>query len=196
MEFIKFLKKYYWIYKRANFRGFYYSLKFKNIKFPLIIRKDGKFRNLKFIKTDPNIIIHENVDIFISRVESKEPKLILGSFVTIGRYSSIGCSTKITLGNHVRIAPYVHITDRNHDYRNINLPIWQQPILSAPVFIDDETWIGYGVQIMPGVKIGKHCIIGAGSVVTNDIPDYSVAVGIPARVVKQYDFNEKKWIKV
>lgn len=59
-----------------------------------------------------------------------------------------------------------------------------------------DTWIGTNVSIIGNVNIGKHCVIGANSVVTHNIPDYSVAVGCPARVIKRYDFNQNKWVKV
>ncbi|WP_317259024.1 DapH/DapD/GlmU-related protein [Parabacteroides sp. AD58] len=59
----------------------------------------------------------------------------------------------------------------------------------------DESWLGYGSQIMLGVTIGKHCVIAAGTIVTKDIPDYSIAVGMPAKIIKQYNFETSKWEK-
>lgn len=195
MKLILILKKAYWTYKRLNLRGLYFSLKYKNLRFPLIIRAGCKFRNLKYVHTSPNIIINDHVDLNIRKISNRDPQLKIGSFVSIGRYSCIGCDNEIILEDHVRIAPYVHITDRNHNYQDISKPVWQQGINTSPILIGRETWIGYGSQIMPGVKIGKHCIIGAGSIVTKDIPDYSVAIGSPAKVVKSYDLRGRKWIK-
>ena len=69
--------------------------------------------------------------------------------------------------------------------------------LSAkPVIIHDDVWIGEMVSILPGVEIGKGSIIGANSVVTKYIPDYSIAAGNPAKVIKQYNFNTKRWEKI
>lgn len=65
---------------------------------------------------------------------------------------------------------------------------------SDSVFIGDGSWIGTNVVVVGNVHIGKHCVIGANSVVTKNIPDYSIAVGVPAKVVKKYDFIENKWI--
>ncbi|HEY0895880.1 MAG TPA: DapH/DapD/GlmU-related protein, partial [Sphingobacteriaceae bacterium] len=71
----------------------------------------------------------------------------------------------------------------------------EQKVQVRPVVISDNVWVGANAVITPGVTIGKHVVIGAGSVVTHDIPDYSVAVGIPARVVKKYNFDLKSWEK-
>ena len=62
--------------------------------------------------------------------------------------------------------------------------------------IGDGTWIGTNVVRVGNIQIGKHCVIGANSVVTKDIPDYSVAAGIPAKVIKRYDFEEEEWVRV
>ena len=67
---------------------------------------------------------------------------------------------------------------------------------NKPVHIGENVWVGAGTVIVPGVTIGKNSVIGAGSVVTKDIPDYSVAVGNPAKVIKRYDINKQKWIRI
>ena len=81
-----------------------------------------------------------------------------------------------------------------HAYENITLPISQQGINRiAPVTIGRETWLGENVLVLPGVTIGKHCVIGANSVVNTSIPDYSVAVGAPARAIKRYNPETGVW---
>lgn len=85
------------------------------------------------------------------------------------------------------------ITDIHHPYDDISQPIEAQPIKTSPVEIGEDCKIYNGVVILPGCKIGKHVTIGANSVVTHDIPDYSVAVGAPAVVVKKYNFVSSKW---
>lgn len=67
---------------------------------------------------------------------------------------------------------------------------------SPNLMIDDGTWLGTNVVIVGNVHVGKHCVIGANSVVTKDIPDYSVAAGIPAKVIKRYDFEKEEWVRV
>ncbi len=92
------------------------------------------------------------------------------------------------------------ITNPNHGYENVNLPICQLPYKNYPngstVKIGSGSWIGAHVCIIGNVKIGKHCVIGAGAVVNKDIPDYSVAVGVPAKIIKKYDFEKKQWVKL
>jgi acetyltransferase-like isoleucine patch superfamily enzyme len=80
----------------------------------------------------------------------------------------------------------VYITDQNHGYEDVSLPISKQSQPERAVKIGSGSWLGYGSVVLPGVTIGEHCVIGANSVVTRDVPSYSVAVGVPARVIKRY----------
>jgi acetyltransferase-like isoleucine patch superfamily enzyme len=96
----------------------------------------------------------------------------------------------------VAITEYVGIFDIWHSFENIQVPVVDQPLKTSPVKIGDHSLIGMGAVIQPGVTIGKHCVIGANSVVIHNIPDYSVAVGAPARVIKQFDPVTSQWIKV
>ena len=90
-----------------------------------------------------------------------------------------------------------YISDFNHRYNNINLPIQDQGLSNkGGICIGKGTWIGAHSTIVGSVNIGKGCVIGANSVVTRDIPDYCVAVGSPAKIIKQYDFNLKEWIRI
>lgn len=115
-----------------------------------------------------------------------------GGTVRIGRGSEIGERCRISIANSLEIgekvllSPNVYITDCDHEYRNIDVPVIEQGIVQKgqAVSIGDGSYIGIDTVIVGNVKIGKHCVIGANSVVTKDVPDYSVAVGIPARVIK------------
>ena len=91
----------------------------------------------------------------------------------------------ITLGNNVRIAANCMLIAANHVFRDPNVPVCKQGMDVAPITIGNDVWIGGGVHITAGVTIGDGCVIGAGSVVTHDIPPYSIAVGVPAKVIKQ-----------
>lgn len=129
--------------------------------------------------------------------EKFNPIMTIGEETNIGSYNAFGVCNKITIGNNVLFGPYIHINDHTHCYQDISKPVIKQPIYSkGPIIIEDECWIGFGSHILSGVTIGKHSVIGANSVVTKSIPPYSVAVGSPAKVVKQYDFEIKKWIKI
>ena len=125
------------------------------------------------------------------------PCLKIGSNTGIGRFAHIITCDNIRIGNNVVIAERVYITDNMHGFENINMPVMPQPLkLPGAVIIEDEAWIGDGVCILPNVRIGRHSIIGSNSVVTKDIPEYSVAVGVPAKVIKQFNHKKNIWERV
>ena len=125
-----------------------------------------------------------------------KPQLLIGDGTYIGRFSHICASREVILGKKVLIADKVYIADTDHSYENVNLPICDSPLKVASIEIGDETWIGENVVILPGVKIGRHCVIGANAVVNKDVPDFSVAVGQPARVIKKYSNSIGNWMKL
>lgn len=115
-----------------------------------------------------------------------------GGTVKIGRGSEIGERCRVSIANSLKIgekvllSPNVYITDCDHEYRNIDVPVIDQGIVqrAQKVSIGEGSYIGINAVIVGDVKIGKHCVIGANSVVTKDVPDYCVAVGSPARVIR------------
>ncbi len=130
---------------------------------------------------------------------NKKCSLVLGDNCEIGRDSTIASHNKVFFGKGVLTGPHVFISDYNHEYQDINVPIYKQGDRMSSgdsIFIDDGSWLGTNVVIVGNVHIGKNCVIGANSVVTKDIPDYSVAVGIPARVIKKYNLTTKAWERV
>lgn len=88
---------------------------------------------------------------------------------------------RIQIGNDVLIGPNVVIRSSNHKFRDRTVPILSQGHMSGKIVVDDDVWIGANVVILPGVKIGKGAIIGAGAVVTKNVSPYSIAVGVPAK---------------
>ena len=120
--------------------------------------------------------------------------------VLIGNNTLIGMGNVIigpvSIGNNVIFAQHIVASGLNHSYTDINIPIHAQKILTAPIVIEDDCWIAANAVITAGVKIGKHSVIAAGAVVTKDIPPFSVAVGNPAKVIKQYNEELKAWQKV
>ena len=108
----------------------------------------------------------------------------IGDRCLIGRGSSIVGHLSIEIGDDVWTGPHVYVTDQNHGYDDRDLPISQQHQPERPVTIGDGSWLGTGTVVLPGAQIGRHVVIGANSVVAGVIPDFSVAVGAPARVVK------------
>jgi acetyltransferase-like isoleucine patch superfamily enzyme len=115
------------------------------------------------------------------------PVVSIGDRCLIGRGSSIVGHLSITIGDDVWTGPNVYITDQNHGYEDIDLPISRQSMPEQPVVVGDGSWLGTGVIVLPGATIGRHVVVGAGSVVTGHLPDHSVAVGAPARVVRRHD---------
>lgn len=125
----------------------------------------------------------------------KKCELIIGNRVWIGFFCHIIATRRIVIGNNVIIANSVYLSDNIHGYEDIDVPPRDQPIVQkSDVIIGDGSWLGERVVVI-GASIGKHCVIGAHSVVTHDIPDYCVAIGIPARIIKRYNFDTKKWEK-
>ncbi|MFP5041146.1 acyltransferase [Parasediminibacterium sp. JCM 36343] len=120
--------------------------------------------------------------------------LIIGHHTLIGMGNTI--IGPINIGNHVIFAQNIVASALNHEYRDVTKPIHEQAILTAPIVIEDECWIAANAVITAGVTIGKHSVVAAGAVVTKSIPPYSVAVGNPAKVIKQYDFEKKEWVRV
>lgn len=129
----------------------------------------------------------------ISNYEGQKytPELIIGDNVMLNPFCHIECINKIVIGNNVLVGSHVLITDHSHgklEMRDIPFTS-RQLVTKGPVIIEDNVWIGEHACIMPGVTIGKGSIIGANAVVTRDIPPYSVAGGVPARVLRTINDN-------
>jgi carbonic anhydrase/acetyltransferase-like protein (isoleucine patch superfamily) len=110
----------------------------------------------------------------------------IGDRCLIGKGSGIVGHERVIIGNDVFTGHHVYITDANHGYEDPELPIGQQFAPPRPVSIGDGSWLGHGCIVLPGASVGRHVVVGAGSVVTGDLPDFSVAVGNPARVIRRY----------
>ncbi len=120
----------------------------------------------------------------------------IGDRCLIGKGSGIVGHWSITIGDDVWTGHHVYITDQNHGYRDVTQPISRQVMPERPVSIGDGSWLGHGTVVLPGSQIGRHVVIGAGSVVTGTIPDFTVAAGNPARVLRRYDGDAGAWVAV
>jgi len=121
--------------------------------------------------------------------EAFNPQIIIGDNVAFNNDCHIGCINRIEIGNNVLGASRIYISDHYHGQISAEgiktIPVERRLYSKGPVVIKDNVWIGEGVAIMPGVTIGQNSIIGANSVVTIDVPDNSVAAGVPAKVLKR-----------
>ncbi len=146
-------------------------------------------------------------DIQIAEAVSIRPYVDLwscGGNISIGKGTDIGERCRISIahslviGEKVLFSPNVYITDNDHEYRNIEVPVIDQGITTGNnrVRIGGGSYIGINSVIIGNVSIGNHCVIGANSVVTKDVPDYCVVAGTPARVIKKYNAETESWEKV
>ena len=114
--------------------------------------------------------------------------LRFGDNCSIGRNSFFVSRVGIDVGDDVTMGPNVYVTDHNHRYDDISLPIKQQWMTEAPVTIGPGCWLGAGAVILPGARLGRNVVVAAGSVVrAGSYPDFSVIAGVPAKVVRSHD---------
>lgn len=111
--------------------------------------------------------------------------ITVGDRCLFGKGSGIVGHLEIVVGDDVWTGHHVYITDQNHGYDDLDLPISRQVMPERPVSIGSGSWLGHGTVVLPGSRIGRHVVVGANSVVTGDLPDNCVAAGVPARVIKK-----------
>jgi len=164
------------------------------------IHRSIKFREPGYIKIGKNCSIGENSYLLCWRKycynsinQQVAGQISIGDNFKATRQLTIQAGNHIVIGNDVLIASNVFICDYNHGMDTVEGSYLNNCLELNEVVIEDGVWIGQGAYIMPGVHIGKNSIIGAGSVVTKDVPEYCVAVGNPAHIIKKYDMQEKKW---
>lgn len=132
--------------------------------------------------------------LYCSGVDGRTASLSVGDGCVFGYNNHITAVGQVVIENHVLTANNVYISDNLHSYEDVGVPIMHQPVkFKREVVIGSGSWIGENACII-GARIGKQCVIGANAVVTSDIPDYSVAAGVPARIIRQFDPNLKKWV--
>jgi len=146
--------------------------------------------NEQYISIGSHTMIGQHVALSAGMIPGQlcvtSPVVRIGDRCLIGRGSGIVGHFSIEIGNDVWTGHHVYITDQNHGYEDISKPISQQTQPERAVRIGDGSWLGHGCIVLPGVSIGRHVVVGANSVVTHDLPDYCVAVGAPARVIRQF----------
>lgn len=129
------------------------------------------------------------------RGERYDGVLRIADDTSIGQNFIVSCAGSIVIGARVLISSNVHIGDAIHGYDDPSLPIIEQPLTRGYVIVADDAFIGINAVVLPNVRIGRHAVVGAGAVVTHDVPDFCVAAGNPARVISRYDFGRRMWVR-
>jgi acetyltransferase-like isoleucine patch superfamily enzyme len=152
----------------------------------------------RFVHVGNHVRIKRNTSINLHPRDkkSKEGLLFIRDHTIISEGCVISVLNSIIIEENVIVGPRVMIIDNTRKPGDVNYPIMDQELEVGHVHIGADSFIAYNACILPNVTIGRHCIIGALSVVNRDIPPYPVAVGAPAKVVKQYDFDRKGWVKL
>ena len=140
-------------------------------------------RNFSDIEIASPCAIDKGVILLCSGEPLPHPKIYIGAHTYINRHTFLDATLSLNIGMHCGIGPNCYITDHDHGLDLAFLPL-QQPMVSIPTQIGDRVWIGANVTILKGVTVGNDAVIGAGSVVTKDIPEKAIAVGNPAQVIK------------
>lgn len=169
-----------------------------------LIRMPGLFVNPERVHIGKDSTIHAycRIEVITQNPHLRGPdlpesdaRIVIGDRVVINAFAHLGAMRRITLGNDVGIASGVCIEDHQYEYHDANddIPLKQQGFRIAEVVIEDGAMLGEHVTVLPGVRIGRNSWIGANSVVTSDIPPYSIAVGAPAKVIRRRDEATGAW---
>lgn len=127
----------------------------------------------------------------------QQGEIIIGDDVYIGGFSQIHSMHTLEIGSGTVLSEHVYISDTAHGLNPLAGPIMQQPLQSkGPVSIGRSVFIGFGASILPGVKLGDHCVVATRAVVTNSFPPYSMVGGIPARLIKKFDVEQEAWLPI
>jgi lipopolysaccharide O-acetyltransferase len=165
-----------------------------------LIRQPAHFRNPHLVRIGPGFLAGVGLRIDAIGEDDGNVRVHIGANVNMNDYIHIAAARSVRIGDNVLVASKVFISDHGHgrysgpdEHDPPDVAPIDRPLQVSPVTIEDNVWIGEFVSILPGVTIGRGSIIGSMSVVTRDIPPGSIAVGAPARVVKRYDAESRRW---
>jgi acetyltransferase-like isoleucine patch superfamily enzyme len=156
------------------------------------------FISYEAVKLDNNVSIgqHARIEAIYSWGGTRyTPSILIGNGVSIEQRCHITAAAMLRIGQGTTILFDVMITDIDHEYQNIELPINLQPIIVKETTVGENCFIGSGAKINAGTSLGKHCVVGANAVVRGQFPDYCVIVGAPAKVIKRYNLATQAWQK-
>ncbi|MBK9161523.1 MAG: acyltransferase [Nitrosomonadales bacterium] len=147
------------------------------------------------IEVGEKTVMQRGAWLYCCGVDDIPASLKIGKGCVFGYNNHIAAVRDVAIGNNVLTANNVYISDNLHAYEDISRPVMHQPVrFKGAVSIGEGSWIGENACII-GARIGRNCVIGANAVVTRDIPDYSVAAGVPAVVIRQFDPRLDKWVR-
>lgn len=181
--------------------GLKFRFRLKKIGSLCKLRLNGRVINGKYVSFGNNVEIEKNWIIAVypeyanqfNPVRSKGG-VYIGDKTYINRNLTIYCADTVAVGTNCLFGSNVLITDNNHGIDlSTEIPFSKQPLSTEPVIIGDNCWIGESAKILKGGGLGANCIVAAGSIVTKKFPSNVMVAGIPARIVKQYDFVDNKW---
>lgn len=159
-----------------------------------------KITNKKFVKIGRDCQIGRSLvlePITSHGAQRFNPNIIIGNDVYIGRYCQIFSIDSVVIEDGCVLSEYIYISDSAHGFDPDGGLIMQQDLVSkGPIHIGKNSFLGYGVSLMPGVSLGKNCVVGINSVVTRSFPDFSMIAGTPAKLIKTYCVDRKQWINV
>lgn len=159
----------------------------------LSIAKGVIINNPKYISFGSNCSVDEYAS-FYPLGGNYPSKIVIGNNVHIGSYNRFASMTCVEIEDDVLFAAFVHITDHSHEFKDIDTPVREQGVYQkGPVKIGKGSWLGFRCNVLSGVTIGEHSIVAAGSIVTKNVPSYSVVAGCPAKVIQCYDFDKQQW---
>lgn len=164
----------------------------------------ARIKYLPYLYAESHYTLHKGFMVKPFKLGQARLEIHLGAGAIIGAYTLIqgsapihfgagtfccewcvfGVNESVTIGNNVMIAPLSSVRDTDHAFDSRDKPIKDQGIVTAPVVIEDDVWIGHGATILKGVTIGRGAIVAAGAVVTQSVPEYSIVGGIPAKILK------------
>lgn len=160
------------------------------IRYPFYIRKEGKLSIGKGFSANSGLVLDvygKNAEVIIEENVMANYRLHIGS----ARYIKIGSNT--LFGSDCTVIDHFHGRYSGENQSDPLIPPVKRDIASLPIVIGDNCWFGDRVFIMPGVTIGNGVVVGAGSVVTKDIPSNCIAVGVPAKIKKKFSNKTKRW---
>lgn len=168
------------------------------------IRFGATIINGNYIHAGDNVIMEKGLVMAVypehcgkeNPVKTNGKGIKIGDRVSFNRGVTIYCADSVEIGDDVLFGSNILITDNDHGMDPLAGEYINQPLTTKPTKIGNGCWIGEQVCIVSGVEIGERSIIAAGSVVTKDIPPYTIAGGLPAKPIKQYNFDTKKWERV